>query len=407
MRIIHTSDWHLGKKLESISRFEEQKSVLEEICAHTDELQADLVLICGDLFDTYNPPAESIDLFYKTLKKLSADGSRAVIAIAGNHDSPDRIEAPDPLARECGIIFAGYPDTTVAPFQLNSGLEVIKSSQGFIELKLPEIEYSAGIIITPYANELRLRKSLGQNSSGGQLRDMLAQNWADTVCRHHGCAVNILCAHLLVSAGEDVPEEPDDEKPILQIGGAGLVYASNLAARINYSALGHLHRFQTVVDGSSPVVYCGSPIAYSMSEAYQDKFIAVTDIEPGKPARVEKIKLKSGKQLARKTFSSVAQAVNWLEQNTDKLVEITMETETYITAQDIKALTGAHSGIVNIIPSVKNIEAGYRGNIKPIDLSKNIEELFSDYFEFVKSRQPSDKIMGLFMEILNVEDENG
>ncbi len=66
-------------------------------------------MVSGDLFDTFNPSTEAIELFYKTLKRLTAGGHRPVIAIAGNHDSPDRIEAPDPLARECGIIFAGYP----------------------------------------------------------------------------------------------------------------------------------------------------------------------------------------------------------------------------------------------------------------------------------------------------------
>src|SRR5579872_1513255 len=108
MKILHTADWHLGKRLENFSRFEEQVEVLDEICQIADNESADVVIIAGDLFDTFNPTSEAVDLFYKTLKRLANDGKRAVVAIAGNHDSPERIEAPDPLARECGIVFAGF-----------------------------------------------------------------------------------------------------------------------------------------------------------------------------------------------------------------------------------------------------------------------------------------------------------
>src|SRR5690554_7320792 len=103
MRLLHTGDWHLGKRLDDYSRLEEQQAVLEELIGLAEIHDVDAVLVAGDLFDTFNPPAEAVELFYKSLKKLSGDGRRPVIAIAGNHDSPDRIEAPDPLARECGI----------------------------------------------------------------------------------------------------------------------------------------------------------------------------------------------------------------------------------------------------------------------------------------------------------------
>ena len=98
MIILHTSDWHLGKRLDEFSRIEEQNEVLQEICDIADNENANVIIIAGDLFDTFNPPTEAVELFYKTLKKLSKNGNRAVIALAGNHDSPERIEAPDPLA---------------------------------------------------------------------------------------------------------------------------------------------------------------------------------------------------------------------------------------------------------------------------------------------------------------------
>ncbi|KKX47486.1 exonuclease SbcCD subunit D [Sphingobacterium sp. IITKGP-BTPF85] len=104
LKILHTADWHLGKRLDYFSRFDEQKVVLDEIVQIADQEQVDLVIVAGDLFDAFNPPVEAIELLYKTLKRLTKNGSRPVIAIAGNHDSPDRVDAPDSLARDCGII---------------------------------------------------------------------------------------------------------------------------------------------------------------------------------------------------------------------------------------------------------------------------------------------------------------
>ena len=117
MKILHTADWHLGKRLESISRHEEQVIVLKEIEQLADEHNVDAIVIAGDLFDTFNPPNESIDLLYKTCKNLSKNGERVVIAIAGNHDSPERVEVPEHFARECGIVFIGFPDTIVSHFE--------------------------------------------------------------------------------------------------------------------------------------------------------------------------------------------------------------------------------------------------------------------------------------------------
>lgn len=86
MKILHTADWHLGKKLDRFPRIEEQVLVLEEIINIAEKEAVDLVIIAGDLFDNFNPSVEASDLFYKTLKKLANEGKRPVIAISGNHD---------------------------------------------------------------------------------------------------------------------------------------------------------------------------------------------------------------------------------------------------------------------------------------------------------------------------------
>ena len=197
MKILHTADWHLGKKLDSYNRHDEQTVVLEEICARADSADIDVIIISGDLFDTFNPPNESIEFFYKICKQLTNNGLRPVIAIAGNHDSPERIEAPDPVARECGIIFAGFPNSIVTPFSLPNGLAVTQSDEGFIEIRLPQYNYPLRIVHTSYANETRLRQYLGIDNPDENLRNILSEKWQKTVDKYCDLkGVNIAMAHL-------------------------------------------------------------------------------------------------------------------------------------------------------------------------------------------------------------------
>ncbi len=408
MKLLHTSDWHLGKRLEDFSRIEEQQSVLLEICEIADREQVDAVLIAGDLFDTFNPPTEAVDLFYRTLKRLANNGKRPVIAIAGNHDSPDRIEAPDPLARECGIIFAGYPNSVVPQFKLESGLEVIQSSEGFLELKLLGTDAPLRLLLTPYANEFRLKTYLGHENSEKELRTVLQEKWQELAAKYcDDQGINLLLTHLfVVKKGDALPEEPADEKPIFHVGGAQVIYTENIPNQIQYTAIGHLHRMHRVDSKPCPVFYSGSPLSYSFAEANQKKYVLLVEAGPGKEAQVRELELTEGKKLLRKRAEGIEEALQWLAENQDSLVELTMVTDTYLTAQERKLLNGAHKGIVTIIPEVKNVTGLALGTKKSIDLTKSMEELFTDYFRHAKGQEPNAELMNLFAEILAEDKED-
>lgn len=407
MKILHTSDWHLGKFLNSFSRHAEQEEVLNEITEIADREQVNAVIISGDLFDTFNPPAESTELFYKTLKKLASNGQRAVIAIAGNHDSPGRIEAPDPLARECGIIFAGYPNSRIPVFSLETGLTVEYSEEGFFSLRLPGVIEPLRVIITPYANEYRLKTYLGQEDQEEELRIILRKNWrkiADKYCDSTG--VNIMLSHLMIMDGETVAEEPEDEKPILHIGGAQLILAEDIPPQIQYTALGHLHRSQIISLSPVPVIYSGSPLAYSFSEANQKKYVQLIEVCPGKPAVFSPVELRTGRRLLRKRADSVEEALVWFAENQDALVELTMVTETFLTAEERRRLHAAHGRIVSVIPEIKNGGVLNLNNHHTIDLSKDMEGLFIDFFRHHKGQLPDTGIIGLFREVISEEELN-
>lgn len=400
MKILHTADWHLGKRLDNFSRFDEQVQVMEEIIANADEQQVDMILVAGDLFDNFNPTTEAIELFYKTLKRLTLNGKRPVIAIAGNHDSPSFIDAPDPLARECGIILIGYPNSKVQPFALPDFV-LSKSAEGFFEIELKSQKYPVRVLHTPYANETRLKQYLGENKED-ELNAVLAENWknlADAYCDDSG--VNLLMAHLYMNKrGTELLEEPEGEKPI-KIGNADMIYSDAIPAQIQYTALGHLHGFRNIGTSEKPVIYSSSPLCYSFSEAGQTKYVSLIEIDENRNLSFEKIELKQGKPLHRKTFSDIEAAVSWLEENQNSLVELTLESDTFLKAEERKALYQAHQGIIHLIPKLKNSENG-QIEFQEINLKQDRKELFRDFFKSKNAGQePNEEMMDLFNEILN------
>ncbi len=411
MKILHTADWHLGKKLHSFSRLDEQRAVLAEICELADTHDVDAVIIAGDLFDTFNPSAESEELFYQTCKTLSNNGLRAVIAIAGNHDLPERIDAPDPLARACGIVLAGLPDAQITPFSLPTGLALTRSAKGFIELKLPRCTYPLRLLLTPYANETRLRKVLNIEKADDELRQFLAEKWAQTLENQSNTepalmGVNILVAHLFfMQKNGTPPEEPDDERPIQTVGGATAIFSDNIPPSVQYVALGHLHRPQTIDVQPCPIVYSGSPLAYSFSEENQTKSVVIIEVKPAQAVDYQRVELKSGKKLLRKTAENIADALDWLAENQNALVELTVKTDHYLRADALRLLHQAHAGIISILPFLTGQSDENNKLNRFADLNATREELFIQYFKSVKNKEPNEQLLTLFKEILSVEIE--
>lgn len=400
MKILHTADWHLGKRLDRFLRLEEQILVMEEIVQIADEQKVELVLIAGDLFDNFNPSVEAIELFYKTLKRLSQNGKRPVIAISGNHDSPSFIDAPDPLARECGIILIGHPKAKVTPFELDN-FKITNSVEGMIELKLNNHDFPIRILHTAFANEIRLKEYFGENKEDA-LNHVLAENWkntADEFCDENG--VNILMTHLYMNKrGTPILDEPDGEKPI-KIGNADLIYSDAIPPQIQYTALGHLHAFRNIGTKEKPVVYSSSPLCYSFSEAGQTKYVSIIEVQPKQDVSYQKIALKNGKALIRITFDDVENAIKWLSENQNTLVELTLESETYLKAEERKLIYNAHHGIVHLIPKVKNQNLS-ENQLPEINLDQDIQSLFKDYFKSKNNAQePNEELLNLFNEILN------
>jgi len=406
MKILHTADWHLGKRLQEYSRLEEQKLVLDEICQIADRENIDLVLLAGDIFDSFNPAHEAVELLYKTLRRLSKNGTRPILAISGNHDSTQFVEAPDPLARELGIFFYSRYDSVIPCGKLDSGVKILKSESGFVEIRLPQVDFPVRVILAPYANEVSLRTYLGEENREEEFRKVLSSKWQDLADRH--CdeqGLNLFVGHFFfMKEGEKAESEPESERPILHVGGTQALFTQNIPNQIQYAALGHLHRYQVVSHDSIPVVYSSSPLAYSFSEADQEKKVVIIEAQAGQPVNYLPIGLTQGRPLFRVKFDNLAYTLAWLEANPYCFVEITFVADESIDAATRKAIMKAHDGIVSLIPQLKNTGVQDSFYLHVDDLGKDMETLFRMYYQSEKGQEPNAQLLGLFKEIISQTD---
>ncbi len=418
MRILHTSDWHLGKSLEQISRIDEQKQFVDYLCKVAQEQKIDLVLLAGDIYDTYNPSAAAEELFYYAIDRLNDGGKRAVVVIAGNHDNPERLCAANPLAKKRGIILLGYPASDAGA--IGSGntannadaidcIRIMDSGPGWLELHIPGCDHHAVVITMPYPSESRLEELLSEEADESILQkaysDKIGSIFASLSGKYREDTVNLVVAHMFMLGGST-----SDSERTLQVGGAMTVSPDIMPEKAHYAAMGHLHRPQEIRNAPCPVFYAGSPLAYSFSEANYSKAIYIVDAVPGEKAEVKPIYMDCGKPL-RKWYADegIGQAIKWCEQgrDTDAWVDLEIMTDRVFTTDEQKMLRTLHKGIINIRPRLKTDGAEVINNTMNRE-GRKIDELFSDYYLYRMGTQIPDELMEAFLEVVNdVESDAG
>lgn len=281
VRVLHTSDWHVGKTIRGVSRLGEHQAVLAEIAALADTADADLVIVAGDLFDTAAPPAAAEQAVYDALRNLASD-RRGVAVIAGNHDHPERLVAVAPLFKTSGVTVVARPAAPDA-----GGAVTFTTAAGA----------DAVVALCPFVPQRRIVRA----------EHLIAGNVADNTGRYkermrailaalcepfRADAANIVAAHaFFVGAGRDGAGERAahfiDEYALS---------ADALPAAASYAALGHVHRPQKI-PAAAPAHYCGSPLALDFGEVPHPKQVNLVDIDIGLPARVTALELTSGRAL--------------------------------------------------------------------------------------------------------------
>ena len=408
MRILHTSDWHLGRSLEHISRIDEQSSFIDCLVNLADEKEIDIVLIAGDIYDTYNPSAAAEELFYEAMDRLGGKGKRAVIVIAGNHDNPDRLCASSPLANKNGIILLGYPGSDAGMYKTDeAGINIVDSGPGWLELSMPGHDSNAVIIAMPYPSESRLEELLTDKADEGELQKAYSERigsiFSELSGKFREDTVNLIISHLFILGGST-----SDSERTLQVGGAMTVDPAVLPEKAHYVALGHLHRPQQIRSAACPAYYAGSPLAYSFSEADYSKAVFIVDAVPGEKAEIETVYLDCGRPL-KKWFAQegIGQAIKWCEEGKDPNAWVDLEilTDRVLTVDEQKMLRSLHPGIINIRPRLKTEEMEV---ISPVSREgRKIDELFRDYYRYRMGVDIPDELMEAFIDIINVgHDDN-
>jgi exonuclease SbcD len=290
MRILHTADWHVGRRLGRHDRTEEMREALDEIAAIADEQQVDLVLVAGDVFDRATPPVESLSLGLTALLRLARD--RPVVVVAGNHDAPELFDALAPLLRERGVHLIGRikaPDAggVLGPDEL--GVPAVVAGFPFLrEGRVIDFMADTGKWYGAYAQRI------------AALTD--AYNTA-LVERAGTDLVPILIAHFMVSGVRVSRSERE-----LHIGDAYTATAQAIPAGPQYVALGHIHAPQPVPGAPVPAAYAGSLLPMDFGEAGEAKRVVIVDVEPGRLATLTSVPINAGRPLqqVRGTWEEVA-----------------------------------------------------------------------------------------------------
>ena len=264
MRILHTSDWHLGRLFHGVHLTEDQAYVLKQVVDLTKHVRPHAVIVAGDIYDRAVPPPEAVSLLNDVLSTLVLEVGVRVILTAGNHDSARRLDFGSSIMEDKGLHISARLQREPRPV-------IVEDDDG------PVYFYPL-----PYAEPALVRDRLGLETIGDHQTAMEALVDRIRKARPPGVR-SVLMAHAFVAGGT----ESESERP-LSVGGAGTVEASCFRG-FDYVALGHLHRPQQA--GSEKVQYSGSLLKYSFSEADQAKSVKIVDLDRGGLRSIETVSL--------------------------------------------------------------------------------------------------------------------
>lgn len=265
MKIIHTADWHLGQTFFDYDRKMEHLKFLEWLKKQVRELDADVLLIAGDVFDSPNPSAESQRMYYHFLRDVTARNPQLqIIIIAGNHDSAARLEAPNPLLENMNIVVRGVIKRT-DEVEIDFNDLIIPLNKGGYCLAVPYLRQGDYPSAQTYAEGVR--------SMYEAIYELVKEKNEPIIAMGH-----------LQATGSEISDSDRSERTT--IGGLECVSPDSFNRGIAYTALGHLHRAQRV-SGRENVRYAGAPLPMSFAEKNNKQGITFVNI--GDETKIERI----------------------------------------------------------------------------------------------------------------------
>lgn len=401
MKILHSSDWHLGKKIENKFRYEEQEAFLKFFCEKADECEVDLVIIAGDIYDKFDPKPEAERLLYRYLKKLSNNGKRLILLIAGNHDSPEKLVSISSLAMEHGIVLVGTTKTIVETGAYGQN-QVLASGEGMIEV---EINNEKAVILTvPFVDEYRINEvftseKATKTEKASSYNEKIKQIFTDLSKYYREDTINLATTHIFTNGAEEDGAER-------MLGNAYICSLDCFPQEAQYVALGHIHKPWFFGEGNKKIRYSGSPIHYNKREvSYQKKCILV-EVSPQEEAVITTIDIPVFKPIEIWSFDNIEDAIAGCKDKKDHecWAYLEIKTDRPILQSEIKAITTANQYVLSITPIIEtnvSVSDDEEENVNLEDL--NFLELFSKVFNKKHSDDPTDEILKLVNSINNEE----
>ncbi|MCS7019713.1 MAG: exonuclease SbcCD subunit D [Cytophagales bacterium] len=314
MRILHTADWHLGKSFKNFDLLQGQQYALQQLTDLIRSEKPDVLLIAGDIYDRSVPPACVVELFDEVMSEIVLELKTPVIAIAGNHDSAERIDYFNGLLQRQGLYIFGKPGITTPV--------VLHDAHG-------EVHFHP----IPYTEPTNLRLPENDKAYFDSHEAVMRHLVANITRKTSSQARHVAVGHAFISGGESC----ESERALMSVGGASVVPAE-VFAPFHYTAQGHLHRPQSFMDGR--VRYSGSLLKYSFSEADHQKVFLMVEIDGKGQIQTEKIPIVP-KQDVRRVKGYVRNGLFQLAENQatvsqDDLLEVTLlNEEPVINAMEI------------------------------------------------------------------------
>jgi DNA repair protein SbcD/Mre11 len=375
MKLLHTSDWHVGKAMRGQSRAQEHEDVLAEITSVAAAQAVDLVLITGDLFDTAAPSPESEAIVYAALLGLAQTGARVVV-IGGNHDNPRRLSAVAPLlelGRITVVPTVTAPETGgVLRFETDAGEPVNLALLPFVSQR--RIVDAAALMATDAA---------GHSGTYAEHLAHLATDLCSAAIRPG--EVNLLAAHLMVVGGLLGGGERSAHT-IFQYALDG----NDIPDGLHYVALGHLHRRQQI-RGNNPTWYAGSPLTLDFGEEADQKAVLVVEAVAGVPATVRPVELTSGRDLrtVRGTIGDLRRVAGdvgdaWLRVEVDEPAHAGL-------AEEVREI------LPNAVQVTPRAAQAAPGEDRAPRLGRSPDELFAEYLAEQEVEDP--RLVELFREL--------
>lgn len=389
MRILHTADWHIGCRTDDFLRIEEQKQTCAEIVKIAEEQKVDMVIIAGDIYDTFLPSAEAEKLVFDTLMALSNNGNRAVIAIAGNHDDPKRLRNANVFSNAHNIFLVGEMEKI--PFVTLKDKNIFAVSSGVCNIEFKTKSGEKVVVATmPFPSYYRYKQIKKENE---QLNDSVKEWFKPALSGFKKDTINIAVSHLLTYPVNCTPDEFQNYEVV---GGAiSFVNRENIISKAHYTALGHVHQLINV-DKAHHIYYSGSTINKFFDDVSINNYVIVADIDVKNGVKnVNKIALHT-KHLMVQRVSSITEAINFIKVNQDKLLKIIFENMDFVNPQDIKEIRNNFPNVITISVEPKKIQEQIIVTKK--DLST--KEIFEKFVENKTGQKPEKELTELFLELM-------